>query len=364
MNDLKQAMVKAVFHIGEHNGPIWLKVLDEGPLNLLRNGQHIVRFHDGQYLEDVARETMRALDMWAKMAKEHGHKPYLLPMFVEHEEKGVSWGWIDHVVVLTYKGKKGLWVRTWPSPAVRLAIELGHIDRVSPHIKYEYLAENGELFSPFLREVSFTATPLIKRLGSIDDYINATLQASITLAVAWAIKTGEKMDDEQIAMLEEFLSNTLQPFFDGMQTMQQQLSAMQEEITALKAEMSGGNGNGNDDDTTEGGDDIEAGDGIEAGDDKDTTANDLAANDNNNANVAAMIQRLEQKFASLQLSQSQTQAQLRDLAANDQAIGNPSGPPQIQVAQTPEEYFATLAAQGLTPDEQIQKSLTDPMFPG
>lgn len=367
MMNTQHAIVDTLFKLQDNKGegPIWLQVLPYGELHNTRKGIHLARFYDVQYLEEVASETMRALSIWSDIAAQNGHAPYKIPLLVEHNENGVSWGDIDLVKVLSYKGNVGLWARTNPSPALRLALLLGLVKHISPYIKHDYMLENGEMVSPFLREVSFTATPLIKRLGSIDDYNRATLQAAITLAVSWALHKGDDtMNEQDLAALEELIARLMKPAYDAIATMQGQLDSMNEAISAMST---------GDDSTpadTQAADDEEnadtqAGDDVQAGDDEDK---DLAANDNGGGvdwqafsdRLAASVQ---DSIAPVTLQLSQMQAQITELQAND-GLGSATMPPNpAQKYPSIDAYIQAQVAAGKTHEQAARMSMTDPLCP-
>lgn len=176
-------------------GPFWVFVLAEQVMTLPgRDGDTLLV--DRAYCELFASEYRRAVEHWEALSPD---QPFYSPVLLEHGE-GKDARRHGDVLSLAYAQRgerRGVWALIDPTSELRADIAAGLVQYLSPHIKFRFEDSDGEVFSPFLLELSCTVYPYLKRLGSIlGGY-------ELALSAARAVNTGEEMSEELVEMIEE-----------------------------------------------------------------------------------------------------------------------------------------------------------------
>ena len=171
-------MLKTPLHLRETgrpgSGPLW--ILAMRPSDELHVGGKVVTA-DVNFLKSVASETRRALYLYETYAPKDS-KPFRMPVLLEHARKGGRYGDILDLKLSGEGDRFGLYVKVLPQDDVRLSIDSGRIQFVSVGISGSYTDENGEVYSPYMSEISLVASPHLKSIGSIQDTLHLTLSES------------------------------------------------------------------------------------------------------------------------------------------------------------------------------------------
>ena len=192
-------------------GPFWVFALAEQVMTLPgRDGDTLVV--DQAYCEQFASEYRRAVEHWEAISPD---RPFYSPLLLEHGE-GKDARRHGDVLSLAYAQRgerRGVWALIDPTPELRADIAAGLVQYLSPHIKFRFEDSDGEVFSPFLLELSCTVYPYLKRLGTIlGGY-------ELALSAARAAHTGDTME-ELMEMLEEMRA--------AMETLSERVTAIEE----------------------------------------------------------------------------------------------------------------------------------------
>ncbi|QDG49307.1 hypothetical protein FIV42_00720 [Persicimonas caeni] len=150
----------------------WVKVLPLGE-TIDYHGRTIELSAD--YLTNLVSETQRLNAYFDQKAREGGGEAYRQPIWREHQPKTERDGSVDDVKLTKHGGFNGVWVKLSRTEDAQKAIDAGKIKYVSAGIVPEYTVESGESFGPVIREVSLTADPFLKSIGTIQDTLAVNL---------------------------------------------------------------------------------------------------------------------------------------------------------------------------------------------
>lgn len=148
-----------------------------------------------EYWKAVARELRRSHAVFDEIAKEKGApSSFRQPVRIEHEARGSRHGRITDAKIT--KGE--LWLFVEWSEAAWEKIQDGEYEYISVGIDPSFTAETGEIFSPYLREVSIVDSPHFKSIGRIQDYLGVTLSDASKEKI-------QSLSQEEIDLMEELL---------------------------------------------------------------------------------------------------------------------------------------------------------------
>lgn len=214
----------------------WVAVLPAGPLTYRQEERMIEEHH----LRAVASETRRALYLWQKRVEGTDLTPYRPPVLREHKFEGDRYGEIADAKVADLDGSPSLWLLIEWSPSTWEKILAHDITRTSVRIVPEYEDDAGETFSPIVRELSITGSPVIKSTGAIQDHLQVRLSDTlITLDLAdYTPEDTAKMEEmlQQIASalagLQESINTLLERDMDD-----EEVEAMDDDMEAMDDDM-------------------------------------------------------------------------------------------------------------------------------
>jgi len=154
---------------------------------------------DVDFLKAVASETRRALYLYETYAPKDS-KPFRMPVLLEHNRSGGRYGDILDLKLSGEGDRFGLYVKVLPQEDVRLGINSGRIQFVSVGISGAYTDERGEVYSPYMSELSLVASPHLKSIGSIQDTLSLQLSEAVqaelnTLSEAEEMELADKLED-------------------------------------------------------------------------------------------------------------------------------------------------------------------------
>jgi hypothetical protein len=120
------------------------------------------------FLKVSATEFRRATYNFFEAAPE-GKTPYTFPALKEHKAEGDRFGDLLDAQIRGNGDVRGLYVKVQWSESTWEKIQKGDYKFVSVRIDQKYADELGNEYGPIIKEVSITANPRIKRIGSIQD---------------------------------------------------------------------------------------------------------------------------------------------------------------------------------------------------
>ena len=179
---------------GPESRTSWVLALPEGDLTY--RGEKVEITPD--YLHLVASETRKAIYAWSQRAEQAGTSPYRPPVIREHAWAGERYGDVlDAKVSSGPSGGDALWVKVAWTPETWDQIEAGAVAHVSVRVDGSFQDDAGEVYGPLVRELSLTASPALKAIGTIQDHISIQLSDS-TYEVELSdlsFDTGEPMEE-------------------------------------------------------------------------------------------------------------------------------------------------------------------------
>ena len=185
----------------------WVLALPEG--KLVYKGEPVQITPD--YLHLVASETRKALYAWADRATKAGTTAYRPPVIREHAWAGERYGDVlDAKVSSGPEGRDALWVKVAWSETTWDQIEAGAVAHVSVRVDGTFQDDSGEVFGPLVRELSLTASPALKAIGTIQDTLSIQLSDStyeVTLSDLSFAPTGEDPMEDLLQQIASMLTD-------------------------------------------------------------------------------------------------------------------------------------------------------------
>ena len=192
---------------GPESRTSWVLALPEG--RLVYKGEPVQI--TGEYLHLVASETRKAIYAWADRAQAAGTTPFRPPVIREHAWAGERYGDVlDAKVASGPEGRDALWVKVAWSETTWDQIEAGAVAHVSVRVDGTFQDDSGEVFGPLVRELSLTASPALKAIGTIQDHISIQLSDStyeVELSDLSFAPTGELPMEELLQQIASMLTD-------------------------------------------------------------------------------------------------------------------------------------------------------------
>jgi len=141
------------------------------------DGEYVDMTISKEKIDEIVNHSNRAIANFLSEAP-LGSTPYRIPILKEHIKNGERYG---DVLQLAYKeadGKNGLWALVKWNPDTYAKISNNDISFVSIGTVSNYVDSNGNHYPVLLNEISLTATPRLKNLGSLQDTLNLRLSES------------------------------------------------------------------------------------------------------------------------------------------------------------------------------------------
>jgi phage I-like protein len=144
----------------------WVKLLPLG--EVIQYGDRRIELSE-EYLTRLVSETRRLNAYFDQKALAGGGEAYRQPIWREHQRTTERDGAVEDVKLTAAAGFNGVWAKLNRTDDAQAAINASKVKYVSAGIVPEYTVESGEKFGPVIREVSLTADPMLKGIGSIQD---------------------------------------------------------------------------------------------------------------------------------------------------------------------------------------------------
>jgi len=136
------------------------------------------------YLRKIVSESIRLQAYFDGKAEVTNGEPYRFPVLRNHKPSHDRDGDLLGVKLADKQGFNGLWGEFEWTDDTLMAIDAGKVKHVSVGITPKYKTEGGDTFGPVIREVSLTADPFLKGIGTIQDTLEITLSQQLTNELA------------------------------------------------------------------------------------------------------------------------------------------------------------------------------------
>jgi len=187
---------------GENPNTSWVKIL---PLDeVIQYGDSEITFNM-TYLREIVSQTTNLNNHFDDVAN---GTPYRMPVWQDHQRSHDRDGSVLEVKMANRDGFTGVWAKIERTKDTQLALDEGRLGYVSAGISPEYVTQDGQKFGPIIREISLTADPFLKNIGSIQDTYEVELSKTNYANLASGETMNPKEKKEQLDALEKALKAT------------------------------------------------------------------------------------------------------------------------------------------------------------
>jgi len=244
------------------------------------------------YLRKIVSESIRLQAYFDGKAEVTNGEPYRFPVLRNHKPSHDRDGDLLGVKLADKQGFNGLWGEFEWTDDTLMAIDAGKVKHVSVGITPKYKTEGGDTFGPVIREVSLTADPFLKGIGTIQDTLEITLSQQLTNELA-------ELNMEPEALMKMF-EEAVSPILDRLDALApkeepedaDEASDEASDDASLEASLEASQSDG----------DVSEGEGVEATSEEVEEAQDVDATDVDASHVASHEASQEEPEEALTLS--------------------------------------------------------------
>lgn len=194
--------------IGDTTDSQWLFI---APNDSMVHDGKTMRHMSRDKLQNIVANTNRLYAEYRRMADEKGVTPFRLPLVIEHNLSGPSYGTLEEFKVATRGGRDGIWARVDYTRSGKNLVTGKKYRFVSLRIVDSITTQQGKVFGPVIAEVSLTNYPRYQQLGEISDTAGMALSGLIqgkpmkNLLALFALLTSPDLQSE-ITQAQEALA--------------------------------------------------------------------------------------------------------------------------------------------------------------